>query len=142
MATFGTWPAQDAKRWDLVIRGADTIRATNRTLKIINYAVGWIQPIAFLAYRRYAISQDFYVDALLAKCFAHAPEMFIGRTIHVKFFIQRIEHQGTEIWLRNGRTIVITDKEPETLVVMVDGRVHQRDGITVIVAGSVRSVNQ
>jgi len=30
MATFGTWPAQYAKDWDLVMEGADTIASINQ----------------------------------------------------------------------------------------------------------------
>jgi len=100
MATFGTWPASDAKDWQLVMSGCQTIEAANHTMKIVNCSIGWIQPLAFLSYRAYARSTDYYLDAMKAKIFAHAPEMLAGHKI------------TTTISLRKAR-VMDTDDEAE-----------------------------
>lgn len=99
---FGTWPAQDAGEWRLVVRGVDTMEGINTTLKWTNRLGGWIQPFAFLAYGAYARSADFYIEALRAKAFANCPECFDGREITFTFRPQEIE-DGTG---RSGRVVV------------------------------------
>lgn len=44
MTVFGTWPAQYAKDWDLVLEGADTIASINQVMKTVNYSVGCSSP--------------------------------------------------------------------------------------------------
>ena len=84
-AMFGTWPAQDAGDWELVLEGVDLMGSINLSMKIINYSVGWLQPLAFFSYRAYSKSTDFYIKGLKAKAFARAPEAFHGRTVEFKF---------------------------------------------------------
>jgi hypothetical protein len=83
MATFGTWPASDAQDWQLVKNGCDVISSANRTMKILNYSLGWIQPFAFLSYRAYGRSTDYYLDAMRAKIFAHDPSVMIGERVTI-----------------------------------------------------------
>jgi len=131
---FGTWPAQDAKNWELVLHGCDLMKASNRTLKTINYAVGWIQPIAFFAYRSYGIGTDFYIDALESKVFAHAPELFVGREVKFTFTPRQIENQADGTFtLINGSLHVRSKVLPiggKPLV--VQGRVQQQGSVLVI----------
>jgi len=82
---FGTWPAQDANDWGLVLKGVDTNRKINRTLRVMTYTCGWIQPFAFVAYRQYAISMDYYIEALEAKILTKAPEVMMGRKLSINF---------------------------------------------------------
>ena len=88
---FGTWPAQDAKRWDIVKTGTDLMRTTTRTMRILNYAAGWIQPIAFISYRSYALSADYYVSALTAKVFANAPHLYKDQNVDFIFTPRKIK---------------------------------------------------
>ena len=89
-AMFGTWPAQDAKDWELVRFGCDRMRDANRMLKAINYSLGWIQPVAFLAYKDFSKSADSYIQGLEARIFANAPEVFQGRTMTFAFTPQTV----------------------------------------------------
>jgi len=89
MATFGTWPAQDAKDWRLVVKGIDVIQRINTTVKIVNYSLGWIQPLSFFAYKAFSSATDYYVQALTAKVFAHAPEALDGHEITVTITLAR-----------------------------------------------------
>lgn len=84
-AMFGTWPAQDAGDWYTVKFGIERIKEANKTLKTINYCFGWIQPLAFVAYRAYGRSTDAYIAGAEAKLFAHAPTIFNGEEITVTF---------------------------------------------------------
>jgi hypothetical protein len=84
-AMFGTWPAQDAKDWEVVKFGCERIRDANWALKAVNYSLGWIQPLAFVAYRSYGKSTDIYIQGLEARIFANAPELFAGREMSFSF---------------------------------------------------------
>lgn len=129
---FGTWPAMDAKNYNLVLKGVDLMRGTNRTLKIVNYGFGWIQPLAFLSYRAYSHSADYYITALEHKVLAHAPEEFVGREIEFMFVPKKIIHDKQGIKLIHNRIQIIVDRMPTTKKVVVRGKVELIDGRIVI----------
>jgi hypothetical protein len=89
-AMFGTWPAQDAKDWELVRFGCERMRDANNMMRTINYSLGWIQPLAFLAYRAFSESTESYIQSLEARIFANAPEIFSGKTMTFAFMPQTI----------------------------------------------------
>ena len=89
-AMFGTWPAQDAKDWELVRFGCDRMRDANTMLRVINYSCGWIQPLAFLAYKSFSESAESYIQSLEARIFANAPEVFRGKTMTFAFTPQMV----------------------------------------------------
>jgi len=97
MATFGTWPASDARDWELVVTGIKTIEKINTTMKIVNYALGWIQPLSFFSYRAYAIATDFYISGMKAKVFAHEPSALVGCEVDV-----RVSLTGRKVEIRGG----------------------------------------
>lgn len=111
MTTFGTWPAADAQDWELMSEGVQTIKSINITMKIINYSVGWIQPLAFLSYRAFAKATDYYVQSLKAKIFAHSPETLIGHTITTTLSLRHARISENIYHLKN-RSISITLKNP------------------------------
>lgn len=84
-AMFSTWAAQDANNWAVCKAGADLMGRINFTLKIVNYSMGWIQPLAFIAYGAYAKAADQYVQSLTAKILAHAPELYLNQEIDLSF---------------------------------------------------------
>lgn len=131
---FGSWPAQDAQRWDLVQKGADLMGKINKTLKIVNYCFGWIQPLAFISYRAYTVSADYYIEALHAKALANAPELYVGRTVTVVFSPQRSERteDGQRWRLVNGRTRVEVDQLPKNGPVTKTGKVSIEGNLVVI----------
>lgn len=140
MVTFGTWPAQHSKDWDLVMEGCDTIESINRGMKIVNYSVGWMQPFAFFSYRAYGKATDYYVQALRRKVFASAPECFLGRRVELVFVPTRIE-PATGGWkLINGKVFVLADSVPETGKVLVSGIVERQGDFLEIRADSIRAV--
>lgn len=108
---FGTWPAQDAKRWDVVLKGTDLMEKNIMTMKILNYACGWIQPLAFISYRSYAISGDYYIEGLRTKIMAYEPELLVDRKMKIKFHIKDIRKHGDKFILSNGRIKIVSDKE-------------------------------
>ena len=110
MATFGTWPAQEAKDWHLVHLGCERIKETNRALKLINNCLGWIQPLAFYAYGSYGKATDCYVAGLEAKIFANAPEVFDGRKITVSFTPQEVR-ETPDGYLHINRRLSFLSKE-------------------------------
>ena len=89
-AMFGTWPAQDAKDWELVHFGCERMRDANTMMKAINYSFGWIQPLAFFAYKSFSESAESYIQSLEARIFANAPEIFHGRTMTFAFTPQTV----------------------------------------------------
>jgi len=107
---FGTWPAQDARRWDIVLEGTDLMEKMLKTMQIVNYSAGWIQPLAFISYRAYAQSEEFYIKSLRAKVLANAPELMVGREITLSFHVKQIKKYGDKFLLSNGRLVIVSDK--------------------------------
>jgi len=129
---FGGWPAKSVHNWELVLDGCDLMDNINNTLKVINYSVGWIQPLAFLSYRAYAKATDYYIKALKSQAFANAPEAFVGRTVQFKFTPKTIQQKQDHIELINGRIHIIVDKLPETKTILVQGRLEQKGNTFVV----------
>ena len=122
-AMFGTWPAKDINRWDLVMDGANLMGKINTSAKIINYTVGWIQPLAFFSYRAYSKATDFYIESIEAEAFAHDPKLFIGRNVEFKFYPKKLEETGDGRWMAvNGKLVVIFDKQPALGAMRVEGK--------------------
>jgi hypothetical protein len=119
---FGTWPAQDAGRWDLVKTGAETMEKITFTMKAVNYSVGWIQPLAFISYRAYAQSADFYVQGLKAKAMQHAPILFEGEIIQMAFHKYSITAQQDGFLIRNGRFAIFRKHRPTESIIDVRGK--------------------
>ena len=109
---FGTWPAKSSKDWNLVLTGCDTISKINLSLKIINYSVGWIQPLAFLSYKSFARGTDYYIKALKTEIFAKAPEAFDGRYVEFMFTPQKIIQENGQVILINRKIRVVVDEMP------------------------------
>lgn len=99
---FGTWPAQDARDWQLVAEGCELMESINGTLKIVNWTAGWVQPLAFLAYGSYAKSADYYIRALRAKAFANAPQAFDGDFMRFNFQPQSVKRINGQAYAING----------------------------------------
>lgn len=129
---WSTWPAQDAKRWDLVRRSCCGIRATNTTMKVINYSLGWLNPVAFFAYRAFGRSMDAYIEALEAKCFANAPELFIGESMEFSFVPKYVKREGDLYKLKSGKMVIIADTNPGFKKVKILGIVERRNGQIVV----------
>jgi len=111
VATFATWPAAEAKDWGSAKLGCDRIRDANRLLRIINYSCGWIQPLAFIAYRSYALSTDVYIRAMRSKIFAHAPELFDGERISTTFIPLAKESAGSSFIYHNRNITYLSTEE-------------------------------
>jgi len=133
---FGTWAAQDAKDWELVYDGTVTMYAINKTMKILNYCAGWIQPFAFFAYRSYGQAGDYYVKALRSKIFAHRPEIFVGKYVEFNFIPIKLEIEKDYFRLINGRIHVLKSslKYNENLnkVIKVKGILQREKNIFII----------
>ena len=93
-------------------------------MKIVLYSVGWLQPLAFLSYRSYAKSTDFYIKSLKAKAFARAPEAFHGKTVEFNFTPTRVMKEPGVIKLINRNIIVLVDKEPRYMRLHIKGKVR------------------
>jgi hypothetical protein len=125
---FGTWPAKNVHQWHLVLRGTDTIRGINKTMKIINYSAGWFQPFAFFSYRAYSKATDFYIIGAESEIFAHRPDLFVDRHVNFMFTPKRIEAVGdNQFLLTNGKIGIIFDQRPELKPQLIDG-ILQKSG--------------
>ena len=129
---FGTWQAISAQHWNIVLEGADLIENVNITLKIINYSVGWINPLSFLSYRAYGRASDYYIKALKSRIFAHAPELFVGRQVRFNFTPKQIRAEADHARLINGKLHVIVEKPPDQPSLFVQGVLQQREGLFII----------
>lgn len=131
---FGTWSAGAADRYDIVLKGAETIDRINSSMKIINYLFGWINPLSFIAYSAYGTSADYYVEATKVKVMAKAPFLMNGQTIDTNFKIKRIERLNENQWIVSDNNLsIIVDYQPE-IGEMIDasGTIQLIDGRLVI----------
>jgi hypothetical protein len=111
-AMFGTWPAQDANRWDLVRTGTKTMQGTVNTLRTVNNIIGWIQPLAFLSYRDFGKSAQGYIDSLNAKALAHDPSMFLDEVVTIDFAPKDIKYlPDGSLLLSGGKLGVICHED-------------------------------
>jgi len=110
-AMFGTWPAQDAQRWDIVLDGTDIMDDCTWWMTTVNYSVGWIQPLAFISYRAYAKSANFYTRSLRSKVMVNQPELLLGRTIKMRFIVKEARKHESNYVMSNGRIKYTSDKK-------------------------------
>jgi hypothetical protein len=136
---FGTWPAKNAKQWDIVLEGSDMMASTNIGMKVINYTIGWFQPLAFFSYRAYGKSTDYYIKSLRAEVFANAPELLVGREVEITFKPSRkFEKMGLFVYI--NRNIQVHSKVDTPLgSFRVVGHVVKK-GRFIIIKDSVISV--
>ena len=113
------------------------MRGINLTLKIVNYSFGWIQPLAFLSYRAYSHSADYYVSGLEHKVLAFAPEEFVGREIEFEFVPSKIIQDEDGIKLVHNRIQIIVDEVPSGDRVKIKGVVEMVGG-RVVIRGKVK----
>ncbi|MCK4816967.1 hypothetical protein KA005_14455 [bacterium] len=132
MTTFGTWPAKDARNWSLVLKGCDTINKINLSLKILNYSVGWVQPLAFFSYRSFTHGTDYYVKSLKTLAFAKSPETFDGRKIEFTFTPQKIVREKGKVILVNRRIRVIVREMPKDKSIKIKGIVRVEGNLVIV----------
>jgi hypothetical protein len=101
-------------------------------LKIINYSVGWVQPLAFFSYRSFAHGTDYYVKSLKTLAFAKSPETFEGRKIEFTFTPQKIVREDGQVILVNRQIRVIVDKVPLSKSVKIKGVVRVKNNLIII----------
>lgn len=113
MVMFGTWPAKNAKQWDIVKEGIDIMGSINTSSRWINRIAGWIQPLAFLSYRQFNRATDFYIKALESEAFANAPHLFVGETMEVSLFVKTFQKDETgKFVVQSGALPIIFEHQP------------------------------
>lgn len=66
---FSVWPLTDAGRFDLVANRIPVMRGMNTIGRVLNYTVGWTNPLMFVAYHQYfgpGKAGDQYIASLVA----------------------------------------------------------------------------
>jgi len=137
-AMFGTWPAQDAKDWRLAKIGLDTQKKIVWWMKLVNYTVGWVQPLGFIAYANYARSSDYYMDGLGAKIFANCPECFDDEEFTFTFYPQTVT--GNELINHNVRVMVPDSLHASLQPVVVRGHVRAEGTVVRVTAIEIKAV--
>lgn len=127
---FGTWPAQDAERWDIVHEATGKMEAVQSTLKFVNSAFGWIQPLAFVSYGAYVDAEKVYLKGLRAKTLANKPSLFAGDTVEIEFEADSKEFEKGKVIHRSAGLQVWADGE--TIPKTIKGKIQVIDGGAVI----------
>ncbi len=123
---FGTWAAQDARDYRAVVRGCDMMDRMRKLLNVINYTVGYVQPLAFISYRSYGQSEKYYIDTLRNKAFAFEPELFVGREVNFEFTPREVVTLDRGVELISSNIHVLVDKVPEGKSFRVVGLLGKR----------------
>ena len=145
MATFGTWPASDARDWELVVAGIEIIDTINTTMKVVNYALGWIQPLSFLSYRSYAIATDFYISGMKAKVFAHEPRALVGHEVNVRVSLagMKVDNQGDCFLYAGKRISFLFQSKQVGQWVRARGTIEEReDGSIILINDLIGDVHE
>ena len=131
---FGIWPAKNAKAWANVKRGLDLMDNINTTLKVINYSVGWFQPLAFISYRAYTEASDSFIEGSISEVLANEPELYLNNKVRVEFMPRSIESLEDGSFLAtNGRLNAKRSERPTIgQVIRVEGILKKIDGKLVI----------
>lgn len=116
---FGSWGAFEAREYRLIKREIQTMEGLRTTLKVVNNVGGWLNPFGWVAYNGYVNAEREYIDALRAKLFANAPEVFHGDIVSFSFLPQEEEIQDGYSLYKNGRVTVMA----RVLTPVVTGRV-------------------
>ena len=129
---WGTWPARDAKNWALVYDGCQILRSINRSLKILNWSIGYIQPLALLSYHSYWKSTDYYIRSLESLIMHQSPKCFAGKNVELLFTPEKILQEDNQIKLISYNIIVIIDYVPEKFPIKVKGMGEVKGKILII----------
>jgi len=124
---FGTWPAADVGQWKTVAQGCSLMEANCTTMKWSLYTVGWLNPLAFISYRQYAKSADYYVKALRCKVAVHAPEELIGKTVALSVIAGKIEVLDRGYRVHAGQLCILVDQIPTQKRLHVRGKIEMFD---------------
>jgi hypothetical protein len=127
-AMFATWQAKDAGDWRLVKKGAGLMEGINAHLKVVNYGIGWINPLSFLSYYDFSCAENYYIESLNANIFAHEPLAFIGERVTFRFKPEETERIGIVIALKARGMTVLVDRWPAAGMLLVEGKVTEANG--------------
>ena len=125
---FGTWAADAAKDYKLILEGAERMRRINETMDWYNSWFGWVHPPARSSYKAYHEAADFYVRSLTAKLLAVSPETLDGHEIEANFTPTSIEQELHHVIARNGRVTVILKERPAGFPIRIKGVVTVLNG--------------
>jgi len=128
---FGSWAAKDAKRWDIVFDAVNLNCKIVRTLKIVNYGIGWVNPLSFISYRAYGQAGDFWIAAVESEVLAKQPELFENREIRFRFKPDRIVKQEDYVIANAGKITIIMDDIPDGWI-DISGKIVKQDGRLVV----------
>lgn len=134
---WSTWPAKDVGRWDLVKNGLEGMKKSRQTLNLINYSLGWLNPLAFLSYRAFANSVNSYEDALMANILAKFPAAYLEKEIEFEFTATQMMKDKNGIRLLGGGIVVWVNQEVRPGKFQVKAKVELRNNVPSIVASKI-----
>ena len=80
---FSSWMSADSQDWETMNVSATLIEEFTKTMRVVNTLAGWFNPLTYISYSAYAKASDQDVKAMRAKILAHAPHLFVGKTVEV-----------------------------------------------------------
>lgn len=116
-AIFSVWQSIPCEEWRLVKHSITTMEAARTTMLTINNLGGQINPFAYYSYQAYGATSKEYIEALKARTFANAPELFKDETVTFTFNPSETEPMDGYFILKNGRVSVIalTEQIPQVV---------------------------
>lgn len=134
---WGTFAAQDAKRYDLVRDNCDMIKKINTRLKWVNSYFMWINPFQYWSYGAFGDATDTYVASLESLVLAHEPEVYLNEYMTITFKYNSFKKAKNGLWIAsNGKVSVILDAEPTSKSIKISGKLRpdpERAGAVIIV---------
>ena len=127
IATFSTFMSKSNHDLTLMNQASKLMDINNRLIVTINNTIGWINPLGYISYNKYADAQALYSQAIKNHILIHQPEILEGRTLEFEFTPNQIQ----DGMLINGKIQVVTQlRSLNTFTVkgvVRDGKVYNDD---------------
>ena len=137
---WGSFAAQDARRYDLVRDNCEMIKHINSKLKWVNNTFMWINPFQYWSYGAFGDATDTYVASLESLVLANDPEVYLNEYVTITFKYNSFKKAKNGLWIAsNGKVKVVLSQEPTTKSLKLSGVLRpdpDRAGGVILVAES------
>ena len=132
---WSNFPAMSERRYDLVQMNLDSLGETVRFMRAVNKYWMWMCPPQKRSYEIYADGLDGYIKTHESIILGSSPELYLDRTVSVKFRAQSQKPVQDGVLLKNNKFNVIINKNfnLKSEYLDVSGKIQNIDGIGTVI---------
>jgi len=110
---FANFSCKDSGRYDMMKKNLESIDSINKTIKILNRYLMWMNPIQQWAYADYALATDRYLETMHTLVMARDPGLYLGEEITIPFYYKSKREYADRVRLSYGLLSVDVPMEIE-----------------------------